>query len=66
MLPCNSWWVTLAIMWGLLATFACIMLPLWEARGIFVNLCKNVFLGEPIQKPEPSHHKVARPEEDKA
>jgi hypothetical protein len=61
-----GWWVTLAIMWGLLATFACILLPLWEARGVFVNLCKNVFLGEPIQKPEPSHHKVSRPEEEKA
>ena len=57
-----GWWVTLAIMWGLLATMACILLPLWEARGIFVNLCRNVFLGEPIVKPEPSHHKVPRPE----
>lgn len=57
-----GWWVTLAIMWGLLATAACTLLPLWEARDVFIALVKNIFCGAEIQKPEPEHHKLPRPE----
>jgi len=56
-----GWWVTLAIMWGLLATMACILLPLWEARQVFINMMKNIFCGVPIPAPEPSHKHVPPP-----
>ncbi len=27
-----TFWIILAMIWGILATFVCIVLPLWEAK----------------------------------
>eukprot|EP01025_Chloroclados_australasicus_P032562 TRINITY_DN329_c0_g3_i3.p1 TRINITY_DN329_c0_g3~~TRINITY_DN329_c0_g3_i3.p1 ORF type:complete len:665 (-),score=74.41 TRINITY_DN329_c0_g3_i3:419-2413(-) len=40
-----SFWVGLAIAWGLLATVAMITLPLWESRAGLVTVISNLFTG---------------------
>eukprot|EP01024_Parvocaulis_polyphysoides_P012609 TRINITY_DN145_c0_g1_i8.p1 TRINITY_DN145_c0_g1~~TRINITY_DN145_c0_g1_i8.p1 ORF type:complete len:670 (-),score=124.97 TRINITY_DN145_c0_g1_i8:1431-3440(-) len=38
-----SFWVGLAIAWGLMATVAMITLPLWESRGGILTVVSNLF-----------------------
>ncbi len=33
-----TFWVILAMVWGLIATFICILLPLWEAKGAIATI----------------------------
>jgi hypothetical protein len=39
-----GWWVAIAFIWGHCAAFICMVLPLWEARGIIMAIfgCKTV------------------------
>lgn len=55
-----GWWVTIAIIWGLFATAVCLIMPIWEARDVFIALFKNIVLGQKIEKAEPEHRKVRR------
>ena len=56
-----GWWVALAIMWGLLATAATIILPIWEARKVFINIFLHLVHGELPNGHDPSIHIKAKP-----
>jgi hypothetical protein len=57
-----GWWVALAIAWGLLATAATIILPLWEARQVFINIMSSLLHGKMPEGHDPSiHNKKALP-----
>ena len=51
-----GWWVALAIMWGLLATIATILLPLWEARKPILAVISSLIHGHVPEGHEPSVH----------
>jgi SSS family transporter len=53
-----GWWVALAIIWGLLATISTILLPLWEARAVFVAIGKHLIHGELPSGHEASTHNL--------
>jgi SSS family transporter len=56
-----GWWVALAIIWGLLATAATIVLPIWEARKVFINIFLHLVHGELPNGHDPSIHIKAKP-----
>ena len=51
-----GWWVALAIMWGLLAAIATILLPLWEARKPILAVFSSLIHGHVPEGHEPSVH----------
>jgi hypothetical protein len=51
-----GWWVALAIAWGLIATAATIVLPLWEARQVFINIMSSLLHGKIPEGHDPSVH----------
>ncbi|MEW5305220.1 MAG: hypothetical protein WDW36_007776 [Sanguina aurantia] len=42
-----TFWVIVAIIWGVVASAICILLPLWEARSTFYNVAVAVFTCAP-------------------
>ena len=56
-----GWWVALAIMWGLIATISTILLPIWEARKVFINIFSHLVHGELPDGHDPSIHIKAKP-----
>lgn len=45
-----TFWIVLAIIWGLLASIACILLPLFEARESIKTMARIVFCCQPLPK----------------
>ena len=46
----RTFWVILAIIWGLIATFCCIVLPIFEARSTWW-LCIKTYVSEATSPP---------------